>query len=170
MPTCKLPHHIKQGTLTHTNFQDTIHVPLLSTAAYYHLLPIYDNNNDVLTKVFISADSSLVTTANLRKAAPISGSWSLLSALPPSLSRDRDRYISLSTCAGKRETTRQFVHPRQILYREEGGYRLNEWYFKWLQRLYSAHTNWNTAWNGEQIKQNIWKGELRGEGEISWLI
>ena len=100
---------------THSDISDTTHVTALPSAAYHHLLPICDSTSDVLTKVFISADSSLVTTANFRKAAPISGSWSLLSALPPSLSRDRDRYISLSTCAAKRETTRQFVHPRKIL-------------------------------------------------------
>lgn len=40
-----------------------------------------------------------MTTANLRKAAPMSGSWSLLRALPPSRSRARERYISLSTWA-----------------------------------------------------------------------
>lgn len=45
----------------------------------------------------MSADNSLVTTANFKNAAPISGSWSLLKAFVPSRSRAREKYISLST-------------------------------------------------------------------------
>lgn len=90
----------------------------VSYVAVGYMLLSSESKKDVLTKVFISADSSLVTTANLRKAAPISGSWSLLSALPPSLSRDRERYISLSTWAVKRKTTRQVSLPRQSLHPE----------------------------------------------------
>lgn len=50
----------------------------------------------MLTNVFINALNSLVTTENLRNAAPISGS-SFDNAALPRRSNDRTKHISLST-------------------------------------------------------------------------
>lgn len=55
-----------------------------------------------LTKVFIRADNSLVTTANFTNAAPISGSWSPWIELSPKRSKILERYISLSVWAVKK--------------------------------------------------------------------
>ena len=52
----------------------------------------------LLTKVFISALNSLVTTENFKKAAPISGS-SLDIATLPNFSSALTKHISFSTCA-----------------------------------------------------------------------
>lgn len=60
----------------------------------------------ILTSVFISALSSLDTTENLRKAAPISGS-SFDNAALPNRSSDRTKHISLSTCAAENENIMQ---------------------------------------------------------------
>lgn len=54
------------------------------------------------TRVFMRALSSFVTTANLRNAAPMSGSCSF-SAASPSRSSALPKYTSLSTCAGKKK-------------------------------------------------------------------
>lgn len=69
------------------------------------------------TRVFMRALSSFVTTANLRNAAPMSGSCSFRAA-SPSLSNALPRYTSLSTCAANREksihTRRRFISPSKF--------------------------------------------------------
>ena len=55
------------------------------------------------TRVFMRALNSFVTTANFKKAAPISGSCSFKAA-SPSLSRALPRYTSLSTWAVTQKT------------------------------------------------------------------
>lgn len=60
------------------------------------LAPILIYTFNMLTSVFINADSSFVTTENFRNAAPISGS-SFDRATLPSRSKARTKHISLST-------------------------------------------------------------------------
>lgn len=60
------------------------------------LVKVQGQKGGQLTRVFINADNSLVTTENLRNAAPISGS-SFESATLPNRSNARTKHISLST-------------------------------------------------------------------------